>query len=191
MESKEHIEIINQMINKTKEQLRPFSLNLIFWGALISIMSIIYFNVLHLFETNIHHILFWTIIPFFGFVFMTNYNIKMGREIGYETHLSRTIKVIWSIFGIAWLFIILLSAIQGFAGGTIQFLILFTSAICLLISGILIKFLPVTLGGASILLILTLSSLIPEISYTYVNLLSLTLGFTVPGLFLYFHKSND
>ena len=191
MESKEHIEIINQMINKTKEQLRPFSLNLIFWGALISIMSIIYFNVLHLFETNIHHILFWTIIPFFGFVFMTNYNIKMGREIGYETHLSRTIKIIWSIFGIAWLFIILLSAIQGFAGGTIQFLILFTSAICLLISGILIKFLPVTLGGTSILLILTLSSLIPEISYTYVNLLSLTLGFTVPGLFLYFHKSND
>ena len=191
MESKEHIEIINQMINKTKEQLRPFSLNLIFWGALISIMSIIYFNVLHLFETNIHHILFWTIIPFFGFVFMTNYNIKMGREIGYETHLSRTIKIIWSIFGIAWLFIILLSAIQGFEGATIQFLILFTSAICLLISGILIKFLPVTLGGASILLILTLSSLIPEISYTYVNLLSLTLGFTVPGLFLYFHKSND
>ena len=191
MDTKEHIEIINQMINKTKEQLRPFSLNLIFWGALISIMSIIYFNLLHLFETDMHHILFWTITPFFGAVFMTNYNIKMGREIGYETHLSRTIKIIWSIFGIAWLFIILLSAIQGFAGATIQFLILFTSAICLLISGILIKFLPVTLGGASILLILTLSSLIPEISYTYVNLLSLTLGFTVPGLFLYFHKSND
>ena len=191
MESKEHIEIINQMINKTKEQLRPFSLNLIFWGALISIMSIIYFNVLYLFETDMHHILFWTIIPFLGMVFMTNYNIKKGREIGYETHLSRTIKIIWSIFGIAWLFIILLSPIQGFAGGTIQFLILFTSAICLLISGILIKFLPVTLGGASILLILTLSSLIPEISYTYVNLFSLSLGFTIPGLFLYFHKSNE
>ena len=190
MESKEHIEIINQMINKTKEQLRPFSLNLIFWGALISIMSIIYFNVLYLFETDMHHILFWTIIPFLGMVFMTNYNIKKGREIGYETHLSRTIKIIWSIFGIAWLFIILLSAIQGFEGATIQFLILFTSAICLLISGILIKFLPVTLGGASILLILTLSSLIPEISYTYVNLFSLSLGFTIPGLFLYFHKSK-
>ena len=191
MESKEHIEIINQMINKTKEQLRPFSLNLIFWGALISIMSIIYFNVLYLFETDMHHILFWTIIPFLGMVFMTNYNIKKGREIGYETHLSRTIKIIWSIFGIAWLFIILLSAIQGFEGATIQFLILFTSAICLLISGILMKFLPVTLGGASILLILTLSSLIPEISYTYVNLFSLSLGFTIPGLFLYFHKSNE
>jgi len=191
MDTKEHIEIINQMINKTKEQLRPFSLNLIFWGALISIMSIIYFNVLYLFETDMHHILFWTIIPFLGMVFMTNYNIKKGREIGYETHLSRTIKIIWSIFGIAWLFIILLSAIQGFEGATIQFLILFTSAICLLISGILIKFLPVTLGGASILLILTLSSLIPEISYTYVNLFSLSLGFTIPGLFLYFHKSNE
>ena len=191
MESKEHIEIINQMINKTKEQLRPFSLNLIFWGALISIMSIIYFNVLYLFETDMHHILFWTIIPFLGMVFMTNYNIKKGREIGYETHLSRTIKIIWSTFGIAWVFIILLSSLQGFAGGTIQFLILFTSAICLLISGILIKFLPVTLGGASILLILTLSSLIPEISYTYVNLFSLSLGFTIPGLFLYFHKSNE
>ena len=191
MDTKEHIEIINQMINKTKEQLRPFSLNLIFWGALISIMSIIYFNLLHLFETDMHHILFWTIIPFLGMVFMTNYNIKKGREIGYETHLSRTIKIIWSIFGIAWLFIILLSAIQGFEGATIQFLILFTSAICLLISGILIKFLPVTLGGTSILLILTLSSLIPEISYTYVNLFSLSLGFTIPGLFLYFHKSNE
>ena len=191
MESKEHIEIINQMINKTKEQLRPFSLNLIFWGALISIMSIIYFNVLYLFETDMHHILFWTIIPFLGMVFMTNYNIKKGREIGYETHLSRTIKIIWSTFGIAWVFIILLSSLQGFAGGTIQFLILFTSAICLLISGILIKYLPVTLGGISILLILTLSALIPEISYTYVNLFSLNLGFTIPGLFLYFHRSDE
>ena len=75
MESEEHIEIINQMINKTKEQLRPFSLNLIFWGALISVMSIIYFNVLHLFETNMHHIMFWTIIPFLAAIFMTNYNI--------------------------------------------------------------------------------------------------------------------
>ena len=191
MESEEHIEIINQMINKTKEQLRPFSLNLIFWGALISVMSIIYFNVLHLFETNMHHIMFWTIIPFLAAIFMTNYNIRIGREIGYETHLSRTIKIIWSTFGIAWLFIILLSALQGYAGSTIQFLILFTSAICLLISGILIKYLPVTLGGSSILLILTLSAVMPEISYTYVNLFSLNLGFTIPGLFLYFHKSDE
>ena len=191
MESKEHIEIINQMINKTKEQLRPFSLNLIFWGALISVMSIIFFNVVHLFETDRHHIIFWTIIPFFGTIFMTNYNIRIGREIGYETHLSRTIKIIWSTFGIAWVFIIILSSLQGYSGGTIQFLILFTSAICLLISGILIKYLPVTLGGCTILMILFLSSLFPEISYTSINLASLTLGFTVPGLFLYFHKSND
>ena len=191
MESEEHIEIINQMINKTKEQLRPFSLNLIFWGALISVMSIIYFNVLHLFETNMHHIMFWTIIPFLAAIFMTNYNIRIGREIGYETHLSRTIKIIWSTFGIAWGFIIILSSLQGYSGGTIQFLILFTSAICLLISGILIKYLPVTLGGSSILLILTLSAVMPEISYTYVNLFSLNLGFTIPGLFLYFHKSDE
>ena len=191
MESKEQIEIINQMINKTKEQLRPFSLNLIFWGALISVMSIIYFNVLHLFETDTHHILFWTIIPLLGMIFMTNYNIKKGREIGYETHLSRTIKIIWITFAIAWGFIILLSAIQDYSGTTIQFLILFTSAICLIISGVLIKYFPVTLGGASILLILTLSALNPEISYTYVNFISLNLGFTIPGLFLYFHKSDE
>ena len=191
MESKEQIEIINQMINKTKEQLRPFSLNLIFWGALISVMSIIYFNVLHLFETDLHHILFWTIIPLLGMIFMTNYNIKKGREIGYETHLSRTIKIIWITFAIAWGFIILLSSIQDHSGTTIQFLILFTSAICLIISGVLIKYFPVTLGGASILLILTLSALNPEISYTYVNFISLNLGFTIPGLFLYFHKSDE
>ena len=191
MDTKEHIEIINQMINKTKEQLRPFSLNLIFWGVLISIMSIIYFNLLHLFETDMHHILFWTIIPFLGMIFMTNYNIKKGREIGYETHLSRTIKIIWITFAIAWGFIILLSSLQDYSGSTIQFLILFTSAICILISGILIKYLPVTLGGASILLILTLSALFPEISYAYVNLISLNLGFTIPGLFLYFHKSDE
>ncbi len=191
MESKEQIEIINQMINKTKEQLRPFSLNLIFWGALISVMSIIYFNVLHLFETDVHHILFWTIIPLLGMIFMTNYNIKKGREIGYETHLSRTIKIIWITFAVAWGFIILLSSIQDLSGTTIQFLILFTSAICLIISGVLIKYFPVTLGGASILLILTLSALNPEISYTYVNFVSLNLGFTIPGLFLYFHKSDE
>ena len=59
------------------------------------------------------------------------------------------------------------------------------------VMSILIKYLPVTLGGCTILMILFLSSLFPEISYTSINLASLTLGFTVPGLFLYFHKSND
>ena len=44
MNHSEQLNLINDAINKTKEQLKPTSINFIFWGLLISIMSIIHYS---------------------------------------------------------------------------------------------------------------------------------------------------
>ena len=46
MKSKEEqIEVISKVINSTKENLKPLSVNFIFWGSLIVVMSLIHYSI--------------------------------------------------------------------------------------------------------------------------------------------------
>ena len=48
--SEEQIEIISKVINSTKENLKPLSVNFIFWGSLIVGMSLThYIFIIHVF----------------------------------------------------------------------------------------------------------------------------------------------
>ena len=42
-------------------------------------------------------------------VYTTYYNIKTGNKIGYETQLGRVIRIIWGVFGFAWISIVAIS----------------------------------------------------------------------------------
>ena len=44
MKTTEHLDLINETINKTKEQIRPLSVNFIFWGIFIIVMSFIHYS---------------------------------------------------------------------------------------------------------------------------------------------------
>jgi hypothetical protein len=43
MEKEEQIKLINETIKKTKENLKPLSFNLIFWGVFINVLSLIHY----------------------------------------------------------------------------------------------------------------------------------------------------
>jgi len=93
MNHSEQLNLINDAINKTKEQLKPTSVNFIFWGLLISIMSIIHYSFPELIQkTAYSSLLFWTLIPVVGMIFTIVYNIKIGGRIGYETHIGRALS---------------------------------------------------------------------------------------------------
>ena len=55
MKSNNHIELINDTINKTKENLKPLGYNLVFWGIFINILSVIhYFFGSFIFQKMLH-----------------------------------------------------------------------------------------------------------------------------------------
>ena len=149
MTKEEQIKIINSTINKARENLRPLSFNLIFWGVMINLMSVFHYFFESVVEFSRYSvILYWTIFPLIGMVFTIMWNIKRGIKKGYETVLARTIKIIWAVFGLGWLIILISSIIVGQSPVP---LILFLLGLVLVMNGLIIKFKPLTIGGMILL----------------------------------------
>ena len=188
MTKEDQINLINSTINKARENLRPLSFNLIFWGVVINLMSAFHYFFRPIVEFSKYSVvLYWTIIPILGMVYMIRWNIKRGIEKGYETVLDRTIKIIWSVFGFGWIFILISSFLIGKSPVP---LILFLLGLLLVMNGLIIKFKPLTIGGVILLIFVFINETNPNINYLIVNMIGVTLGILIPGLFLYRMKNS-
>ena len=115
-------------------------------------------------------------------------NIKNGIKVGYVTQLDRVIKIIWGVFGFAWIFIVAISLIYKVS--PVQD-VLFLLSIVLIMTGLIIKFNNVTIGGIGLLIFTAYSYYNPVMNLLLVNVIGLSLGMLVPGLSLYFQKNNE
>ena len=110
MDPSDQLQLINYAINRTKEQLKPTSVNFIFWGILITLTSITNLLLPEFIQRSRHtSVLFWTVIPVIGMVVAIVYNTKMGVEKGYETHLGRALKITLGVLNIAWIALVVMS----------------------------------------------------------------------------------
>ena len=188
MNHSEQINLINDAINKTKEQLKPTSVNFIFWGLLISIMSIIHYSFPELIQkTAYSSLLFWTLIPVVGMIFTIVYNIKIGGRIGYETHIGRALKLVWGVFNIAWITLVIMSVFKK--QNPVQE-ILFLLGVILLITALLIRFTPLIIGGIAVVACSVLITISPSINVLLINAAATFFGLFIPGLSLYLSKNN-
>ena len=185
--TEKQIETINNVINSTKENLKPLSVNFIFWGLLITLMSLFHYA----FPSLIHssQLLYWTVLPLIGMILTVYYNIKIRKKVGYETYLSRVIKIIWGVFNLSWIYIIVLSfTLKSFHPVPP---ILFLLSIILIITGLIIKFKPVTIGGIFLTIFTFYLNFNPEFNLLLVNIVGVSLGMLVPGLSLFYSKSSN
>ena len=188
MNHSEQLNLINEAINKTKEQLEPTSVNFIFWGLLISIMSLIHYSFPEFIQkTSYSSLLYWTIIPVIGVILTAIYNIKIDTKLGYETHLGRALKFTWGVFNLAW---ILLVAMSFFKNQNPIEDILFLFGVILLITALLIKFKPLIFGSLIILASSIFLGFNSSINPLLVNAFAAFVGLFIPGLSLYLSKKN-
>ena len=186
MNSSDQIQLINDAINKTKEQLKPFSVNFIFWGIVITLMSITHLLFPDFIQRSRYStLLFWTVIPVIGMIVTIIYNLKTAIKRGYETHLGRALKITWGVFNIAWISLIVMSFFKR--QNPVED-ILFSLGILLLISSFIIRFRPLVIGGAMVLICSISLSLKPELNPLLLNAIAAFSGLFVPGLFLYLKK---
>ena len=70
-------------------------------------MSVIHYSFPSTIQMNRYSsLVFWTIFPLIGMVITIYYNKKIIDNRGFETHLSRVLKIIWVVFNISWLIIV-------------------------------------------------------------------------------------
>lgn len=188
--SRDQIEAIASVINNTRENLKPLSINFIFWGCLVIVMSLFNYAFPSLIaSTQYGDVLFWTVLPLIGMILTIYYNIKYRNKTGYETYLNRVIKIIWGVFNLSWIYIIALSfTIKSFHPVPP---ILFLLGMMLIITGLIIKFKPITLGGIFLTIFTFYLNFNPGINLLLVNIIGVSLGMLVPGLSLFYSKSHN
>ena len=187
--TEQQIEIINSVIKSTKENLKPLSVNFIFWGFLIIAMSLFNYAFPSLFQSaQYSKLLFWTVVLLIGMILTVYYNINIRKKTGYETYLSRVIKIIWGVFNLSWIYIIALSfTLKSFHPVPP---ILFLLSIIIIITGLIIKFKPITIGGVFLTIFTFYLNFNPGINLLLVNIVGVFLGLLVPGLSLFYSKSD-
>ena len=188
--SRDQIEVIASVINNTRENLKPLSINFIFWGCLVIVMSLFNYAFPSLIaSTQYGDVLFWTVLPLIGMILTIYYNIKYRNKTGYETYLNRVIKIIWGVFNLSWIYIIALSfTLKSFHPVPP---ILFLLGMMLIITGLIIKFKPITLGGIFLTIFTFYLNFNPGINLLLVNIIGVSLGILVPGLSLFYSKSGN
>ncbi len=186
MDLKQQIEIINNSINQTKENLRPLAFNFVFWGSLIIIMSLFHFFFTSLIEFYEYSaLIYWTSIPFLGFLFSLYYNIKMGHKIGFQTIIGRSLSVIWSVFFISWIVLIISSFI--IKKSPVESII-FLLGVTTLTTGRIIRNVYITIGGFVLLFVYLYLLTNPNLNLLLINSVALFFGFLLPGLSLYYKR---
>lgn len=188
--SKDKIEAIASVINNTSENLKPLSINFIFLGFLVIVMSLFNYAFPSLIASTQHSaILFWTVLPLIGMILTIYYNIKYRNKTGYETYLNRVVKIIWGVFNLSWIYIIALSfTLKSFHPVPP---ILFLLGMMLIITGLIIKFKPITLGGIFLTIFTFYLNFNPGINLLLVNIIGVSLGMLVPGISLFYSKSDN
>ena len=189
MTKEEQLNIINDAIKQTKTNLKPLGYNLVFWGVVIISMSLFHYFFPQIVQFSYYStVIYWVLIPILGMVYTTYYNIKTGIKIGYETQLDRVIRIIWGVFGLAWIFTVGISLIYNV--NPVQD-ILFLLGIVLIMSGLIIKFHNITIGGIGLLIFTVYTFYNPSINLLLVNVIGISFGMLIPGLSLYFQKSDN
>tara|TARA_B110000259_G_scaffold51370_1_gene60501 strand:+ start:208 stop:777 length:570 start_codon:yes stop_codon:yes gene_type:complete len=188
MEAQDQIQLINDTINKTKDHLKESSFNFIFWGLLIAVLSFFHYVFPEIVQqTNYSILLYWVLIPVIGMIITVVYNIKKRVKVGYETYMGRTLKIIWGVFNISWILLVFIS-FEKKINPTES--ILFLLGVMVLITGLLIRFKPLSFGGISVIICSILCVYTPNNSWLLLNGIAAVLGLLIPGISLYYRKSN-
>lgn len=179
MTGEESLKIITDMISRTKVNIRNSSFHFLFWGWLILACSLSEYILWKFTEISSYWYVWFFVIP--GVFVSLIYGFKTGRKARFYTYADNIYVWTWMAFLIAGvvLFIILSDKMQFVAP-----FILTLAAIPTFLSGFIIKFRPLILGGITFWIFALIARFAGnEISALAVPVAMFT-GYLLPGYML-------
>ncbi len=147
LSSEKSLEIISEMINRTKMNIRHGAFHLLFWGWLVALLSLSeYF--LDRFTTFEHPWWVWGLtIP--GIFVSMIYGYRQGSRQAVQSYTERIYKWIWLAFIVALSTLFVFLGVNEMMHKVGPFILLF-AAFAVFLSGIVIKFKPLIFGAICI-----------------------------------------
>jgi hypothetical protein len=142
MTGEESLKIITDMINKTKVNISQGSFHLLFWGWLIFLCSISDFILNRFTEFNHSYYVWFLVIP--GIFVSMIYGYVKGRKATVHTYAERV--YMWTWIGFLGAFITLF-IIQSERLEAVGQYILLLAGFATFLSGMIIRFRPLIIGG--------------------------------------------
>lgn len=181
-EYNEKLNVIFEMIENSKTQIRENAFFFLLWGWLVLLASISHFVMMKL--GYFYSFLAWPVIMTIGMIISVIAGIRMGKRAGYKTYIDTAIIYLWYGF-----FFTLLVVLAFSIGGKIEWHV--TNAIIIsmyglgtFVSGGILKFKPLIIGGISCWILSMALFFVPGEYMLLVVALSIVISYLIPGYIL-------
>jgi len=181
-EYNEKLNVIYEMIENSKIRIRENAFFYLLWGWLVLIASLSHFIMMR--YGIFYSFLAWPVIMTAGGIISAIAGIRMGKRSGFRTHIDTAVIYLWYGFTLA-LLIILAFAIGGKITWEIaNALIINMYGLGTFVSGGILKFKPLIIGGICCWIIALGVFIIPG-EYTLLLVsVSIIIAYLVPGYLL-------
>jgi len=180
---KDSIRVITEMIENSKSNLKDNSFFYLLWGWLVLIASITNFVLLKMGYFEIAWIP-WPILMFGGGIVSGIVGHRIGKKAKAKTMFDTTMAYLWVAFVVT-IFIILFSAGSGnISWKASNVLIIALYGLGTFVSGGILKFKPLVIGGILSWAIAVATLFIPEIFSLVMVALSIVVAYLIPGYML-------
>ncbi len=184
MNEQQSLQIIQKMIENSKVKFRDNSFFFILWGWLALLTSIIHFA-LERFGFSYYYI-GWPIMMAVGGIISGIVGYRLSRKVKAKTVYDSAMPYLWGGFFISIVLINVIVRVLGIYGDYIPIFILLLSAVATMVTGGLLDFKPLIIGGLSCWVWLILCLIVPLEYVVLVSGLSTVTAYLIPGYLLKF-----
>jgi hypothetical protein len=176
--TQESLSIITEMIQRAKGNVRANSIYFIIWGIVMIVANLGMFTLIKMSYPYPHYV--WAIaIP--AWIYSIYLGVKRGREKRVGSHLDQITGMLWIAFGISTFALVLFGHMINYEMNPV---ILIGSAVPTLVSGVIIRFRPLIIGGISFWIFGVLCFLVSFPWEYIVGAAAVAIGFLIPGILL-------
>lgn len=184
----EKLDVIFEMIENSKTNLRDNAFFYLLWGWLVLIASLSHFILLKL--GIFYSFLAWPILMTIGAVASTIAGFRLGKRMHYRTHLDTAIIYLWWGFFFAMMIPLILAIGGKIPWSILDALIISLYGLGTFVSGGILKFKPLIIGGICCWIISLGVFFIPEDYMLLLVTASMIIAYLVPGYMLKYSGKN-
>ncbi len=182
MSEQESLRIIQEMINKSKANLGEGSYFYLLWGWLVLIASLTHFILYSI--SYPYPFIMWPVAMIAGAVFSIIKSRKLSKQSKSKTYIETAVIHLWIGFSVS-LFIILIGASYGKINWAVSnSLIIVLYGIGTYVSGGILKFKPLKIGGIASWIIAVISMFLPAQYSMLAIAIAIAVAYLWPGYLL-------
>lgn len=178
LSTRQSLDLITEMINRAKGNIMQNSVYFIIWGLVIAIANLGMFTLIQL-DIKQYYLVWAITIP--AWIFTIYHSYTGAKRSKTSTHLDRISGSLWLGFGVI---IFTLVPFGNLINYQLNPVILLISALPTLVSGIIIRFKPLIIGGISFWILAITCFLVHGPWQFIIGAMAVTVGFFIPGMLL-------